>query len=121
MWVTDSCYRNKRLIENHSGHDPVFLGPVIFHFTKDNQTFTQFALVLQASNSETRKLKKIGIDMEDAIFNGVQSFLLDVAKLYCVRHIKQQDEMKTGKLLAKFKCSEDEKVFEAKQYWREKS
>ena len=80
MWVTDSCYRNKRLIRNDSGHHPVFLGPVLFHFTKDDQTFTRFALELQASYPETRKLKKIGVDMEDAIFNGVQSLFSDVSK-----------------------------------------
>ena len=83
MWVTDSCYRNKRLIGNDSGHHPVLLGPASFHFTKEDQTFTRFALELQASNPETRKLKKIGVDMEDAIFNGVQS----VTFSRCVRII----------------------------------
>ena len=116
MLVTDSCYQNKRLIGNDSGHHPVFLGLAFFHFIKDDQTFTRFALELQASNPETRKLKKIGVDMEDAIFNGgVQSLFPDVSKLYCVRHMKQRDKIKIGKLLAKFKCSENEKVFKAKQ------
>ena len=116
MLVTDSCYQNKRLIGNDSGHHSVFLGPAFFHFIKEDQTFTRFALELQASNSETRKLKKIGVDMEDAIFNGgVQSLFPDVPKLYCVRHMKQRDKIKIGKLLAKFKCSENEKVFKAKQ------
>ena len=64
MWVADSCYQNKRLIENASGHHPVLLGPALFHFTKDDQTFTWLALKLQASNPETRKLKRIGFDME---------------------------------------------------------
>ena len=130
MRVTDSCYRNKRQIRNGSGHHPVFLGPVLFHFTKDDQTFTRFALELQTSNPETIKLKEIGIDMEDDIFNGVQLLFpdvpelycghhmkqRDVSKLYCVRHMKQRDKIKIGKLLAKFKCSENEKVFKAKQY-----
>ena len=30
--------------------------------------------------------------------------------------MKQRDKFKIGKLLAKFKCSENEKVFKAKQY-----
>ena len=81
MWVTDLCYQNKRLIRNYSGHHPVFLGPFLFHFTKDNQTFTRFTLELQASNPETRKLKKIGVGMEDPIFNGMQSLFPDVSKL----------------------------------------
>ena len=71
---------------------------------------------LQTNNPEARKLKKIGLDMEDAIFNEVQSLFPDVSKLYCVCHMKQQDEIKIGKLLAKFKCRENEKVFIAKQY-----
>ena len=55
--------------KNDSGHHSVFLGPDLIHFTKEDQTFTRFALELQASNPETRKLKKIGVDMEHAIFN----------------------------------------------------
>ena len=78
MWVTDSCYRNKRLIGNDSGHHLVFLGPVLFYFKKDDQTFTRFTLELQARNPETRKLKKIGVDMEDAIFHEVQSLFPNV-------------------------------------------
>ena len=122
MWVTDSCYRNKRLIGNDSGHHPVFLGPALFHFTKEDQTFTRFALELQASNPETRKLKNTGVDMEDAIFNGVQSLFPNVSKLYCFRHMKQRDEIKTGKLFAKFKCSEMKRYLKRsrKKYWREK-
>ena len=108
-------------IGNDSGNHPVFLGPVLFHFTKDNQTFTRFALELQASNPETRKLKKISVDMEDVIFSGVQSLFPDVSKLYCCRHVKQWSEIKIGKLLEKFKCSKNKKVFKAKQYWPEKN
>ena len=52
------------------------------------------ALEWQANNPETRKLKKIVVDMEDAIINGVQSIFSDVSKLYCVHHIKQWDETK---------------------------
>ena len=53
--------------------------------------------------------------MEDAIFNGVQSLFPDVSKLYCVPHMRQWDEIKIGKLLAKFKFTESEKAFEANQ------
>lgn len=40
------------------------------------------ALEWQANIPETRKLKKIFVDMEDAIINGVQSIFSDVSKLY---------------------------------------
>ena len=52
------------------------------------------ALEWQANIPETRKLKKIFVDMEDAIINGVQSIFSDVSKLYWVHHIKQRDETK---------------------------
>ena len=72
MWVTDSSYRNKRIVGNVSRDYPVFLGPALFHFTKDEKTFTRFALELQAEAPAIRDLKKIGLDMEDAIFKGVK-------------------------------------------------
>ena len=61
-----------------------------------------------------------GFTGEYAIFNGVESLFPDVSKLWCVRHMKQRNEIKIGKLLVKFKCSGKVKVFKAKQYWREK-
>ena len=54
MWVTDSCYWNERLISNTSGVHPVYLGPTLLHFTKVMQTFTRFALEIQACNPETK-------------------------------------------------------------------
>ena len=40
MWVTDLCYQNKRIIGNNSRHHWVLFAPDLFHFTKDDQTFT---------------------------------------------------------------------------------
>ena len=44
LWITGSCYKNDRLVHNASGNHPVFLGPLLFYFTKDKSTFTRFAL-----------------------------------------------------------------------------
>ena len=73
MWVTAFLYRNKRLLMNIFGAHPVYLGPTSLHFTKYTQTFTRFALEIQACNPETREIKKIGVDKEDAISIGVKS------------------------------------------------
>ena len=54
--------------------------------------------------------------MEDAIFNGVQSLFQDVSKIFCVRHMKQRDEIKIRKLFAMSKYSENEKVFKVNHY-----
>ena len=109
LWVTDSSYRNKRIINMKTGNHPVFLGPSLFHFTKDQSTFARFALELQACNSEIRKLKKVGLDMEDAIFQGIKHFFPDIKQLYCVRHLMKRDEMKLDKLFGRMKCSAAEK------------
>ena len=73
MWVTVSLYRNKRLLSNTLGVHPVYLGPTSLHFTKYTQTFTRFALEIQARYPETWGIKKTGVDMEDAIYIGVKS------------------------------------------------
>ena len=84
MWVTDSCYWNKRLISNTSRVHPIYLDPTLLHFTKDTQTFTRFELEILACNPETRGIKKIGVDMEDAIYNGVKNvFPRGTATLLC--------------------------------------
>ena len=92
-----------------TGNHPVFLGPSLFHFTKDQSTFTRFALELQARNSEIRKLKKVGLDMEGAIFQGIKHFFPDIKQLYCVRHLMKRDEMRLDKLFGRMKCSAAEK------------
>ena len=115
IWVTDSCCRNKRLISNTSGVYPVYLGPTLLHFTKDIQTFTQFALEIQACNPETRGIKKIGVDMEDAIYNGVKILFPEAQQLYCVRHLKQQDKMQILKMMDRKKCTKKEKMMAKKE------
>ena len=44
LWITDTSYRNKRLINRESGKNPIFVGPMMFHFTKDEGAFGRFAL-----------------------------------------------------------------------------
>ena len=46
MWLTDTCYHNKRVTNPETGNYPIFLGPTLFHFTKDDKTFSRLALEL---------------------------------------------------------------------------
>ena len=32
LWVTDSCYKNTRIVNRATGNHPVFLRPLMFHF-----------------------------------------------------------------------------------------
>ena len=44
LWITDSSYRNKRLVNTIDGGAPVHLGPIMLHFTKVEKTFGRFGL-----------------------------------------------------------------------------
>ena len=101
LWVTDSSYRNKRLINRASGNYPVFIGPMMLHFTKDENAFGRFALELLSADHELVGLKNIGVDMEKAIYRGFKNIIPSVSRLLCVRHLKQRDEKKVDKLLAR--------------------
>lgn len=101
LWLTDTSYRNKRLVRESSGAAPVFLGPCMFHFKKDEEAFSRFALEMRIGNSALKELKAIGVDMESAIFNGFKIHNSGLSRLVCVRHLKKRDEEKIGKLLAK--------------------
>ena len=62
------------------------------HFTKDEGTFRKFCVELISANPHLINLKKVGVDMEAAIFNGFQSVISKLLQLYCARHLRQRDE-----------------------------
>ena len=109
LWATDTCYRNKRLVNPRTGDNPLFLGPTLLHFQKDEFTFSRFALEILAIKPEIGNLKKIGVDMEDAIFNGMKSIFKGLNRLLCVKHLKGRDQKKISKLLCKSTQSETER------------
>ena len=105
----------KRLISNTSGVHPVYLCPTLLHFTKNAQTFTRFALEIQVCNTETKGIKKTGVDMEDAIYNRVKKIFPEAQQLYCVRNLKQRDEIQILKTMDRKKCTEKEKMMARKE------
>ena len=109
MWLTDTCYRNKRLINPRTNAHPVFLGPILIHFTKEEETFLRFALELLSADPTLRNLKKIGVDLESAIYNGFKKVFPTLYRLLCIRHISERDRQKLGKLLELIKMSEGQK------------
>ena len=101
LWLTDTSYRNLRIVKVRDAKHPVFLGPCMLHFTKDASTFSRFFLGLNAGNPGLRELKAVGVDMEAAIFDGFEANVPGIKRLVCVRHIKARDEVKANKLLEK--------------------
>ena len=110
MWVTDTCYHNKRVINSETGNNPIFLGPTLFHFTKDDKTFLRLVLELLDAEPELINLKTIGADMEEAIAKGFKRIIPNIKVLYCARHLKQRDEMKLDSLMEKVTASAAEKI-----------
>ena len=68
-----------------------------------------------ACNSKFASLRKIGVDMEDAIFNGMKIVFKDVERLVCVKHLSDRDKSKIGKLLAKTAQTGNDKVNSTKE------
>ena len=68
LWITDTSYRNQRLINRESQKHPVFLGPMMLHFTKNVETFQRFAMEIVNYNHKLYDIKTVGVDMESAIY-----------------------------------------------------
>ena len=92
MQITDTLYRNKCSLNHTTGKHPVFLGPVMLRFSKNEKTFGRFALELVSANPKMKHLKKIGVHLESAIFNGFSNIIPTVRRLVCVHHLKKQGE-----------------------------
>ena len=55
LWITKTSYRNKRLVNTIDRRTPVYLGPIILHFTKDEKTFGRFGLETLSPNLNLKK------------------------------------------------------------------
>ena len=64
LWITGTSYQNKRLINRESGKNPIFVGPIMFNFTKDEGALSRFVLELLVADLKLIELKNIGVDME---------------------------------------------------------
>ena len=101
LWITDTSYRNKRLVNTIDGGAPVHLGPIMLHFTKDEKTFGRFGLEILSANPNLTSISFIGVDLESAIFTGLKTMIPGLCRLICVRHLMKRDESKLADLLPK--------------------
>ena len=89
------------MLNESTGTSPVFLGPRMLHFTKDEETFSQFASEIRIGNSGLDDFKCLGVDMKSAIYNGLKCHNQELYRLVCVRHLKKRDEENMLKMLQK--------------------
>ena len=101
LWITDTSYRNKRLVNTIDGGAPVRLSPIMLHFTRDEQTFGRFGLAILAANPNLKNISFIGVDLHSSIFTGLKTMIPGLCRLICVRHLMKQGESKLADLLPK--------------------
>ena len=101
LWITDTSYRNKRLVNTIDGGAPVHLGPIMLHFTRVEKTFGRFGLEIPSANLNLKNISFIGVDLESAIFTGLKTMISGLCRLICVRHLMKRDESKLADLLPK--------------------
>ena len=113
MWVKDTCYHNKRIINPEIGNIFIFipniLGRTLFQFTKNDKKFSKLVLELLDIEPELINLKTIGADMVEAIAKGLKRVIPNIKVLYCVKHLKQREEIKLDSLIEKVTASAAEK------------
>ena len=68
LCVTDTTHRNQRLIKLEAKKNPVFLESIMFHFRKNYNVFTRFAIELLHVNKDVRKLKQVAAIWSPGIY-----------------------------------------------------
>ena len=101
LWITDTSYRNKGLVNTIDGGTPVHLGPSMLCFTKDEKTFGRFGLEVLSANPNLKNISFVGVDLEFVIFSGLKTMIPGLGRLICVRHMMKRDELKLADLVPK--------------------
>ena len=101
LWITKTSHWNKRLVNTIDRRTPVYLGPIMLHFTKDEKTFGRFGLETLSPNLNLKNISFIRVDLESAIFNDLKTMIPGWRRLICVRHLMKQGESKLADLLPK--------------------
>ena len=90
-WLTD--YGNLRL-ETNEGKHPIFIGPSMIHFKRDEFLFSRFISEMCSYQSNIRLLKIIGTDQDRAIYNGFSAQIPELNLLLCLFHLEKGDRKK---------------------------
>ena len=101
LWITDTSYRNKRLVNTIDRETPVNLNPIMLNFTKHEKTFARFRLEILSASPNLKNNSFIGVDLESAIFTGLETMIPGLRRLICVCHLMKRNESKLGDLLPK--------------------
>lgn len=96
---TPISYKNLLLEKKSTGKHPVFVGPVLIHYRKDERTYRDFLNKLKSLRPGLQDIISIGTDGEMALVNALQSCFPKATErsLRCFRHFRQNMEDKLHK------------------------
>jgi hypothetical protein len=91
---TPISYRNLLLERKSTGKPPIFVGPVLLHYKKDERTFKDFLNKLKSLRPGLKDIISVGTDGEKALINALQDCLAKASErsLRCFRHFRQNVE-----------------------------
>ena len=87
---TPVSYQNLLLERKSTGKPPVFVGPVLIHYKKDERSYRDFLNKLKSLRPGLQEIASFGTDGEMALVNALQSCFPKGAQkpLHCFRHFR---------------------------------
>ena len=96
--VTPTTYRPLKIYNVRTGKPPVFLGPLLVHESKTEQTYRYLGSAMKQFNPHTGQLKAFGTDGERALSNAFREEFPDADHHRCFIHLRKNIEMKMSSL-----------------------
>ena len=96
--VTPTTYRPLKIYNVRTGKPPVFLGPLLVHQSKTEQTYRYLGSAMKRFNPHTGQLKAFGTDGERALSNAFREEFPEADHHRCFIHLSKNIEMKMSGL-----------------------
>lgn len=95
FYVTNTAFKNLSLKNNKTGDHPVFLGPSVVHFRRDEEAFFFLGAEMKYCRPNLQNVRYIGTDEEVNIFKGISNGLGgNPANILCTNHVKDNIKRK---------------------------
>ena len=96
--VTPTTYRPLKIYNVRTGKPPVFLGPLLVHQSKTEQTYRYLGSAMKRFNPHTGQLNAFGTDGERALSNAFREEFPEADHHRCFIHLRKNIEMKMSGL-----------------------
>ena len=96
--VTPTTYRCRKIVNVTTGKSPVFLGPMLVHQSKTEQTYRYLASSVKRFNPNTVSLQAFGTDGERALSNAFNEEFPVADHHRCFIHLRKNIEMKLSSI-----------------------